>query len=219
MFDPHDTYQIALSVLNGEKDAHKILADMFEEQGDHANAAFARSDKKKPRKRFELVIGIVPICVSVHLACDFVEHALSEAYRSSGNLSTPRLDNVRSWCCDEMTSEQLLEVCTFLTPADTESGLQRRLRPPANSIDGFPQEKAFFDCVNLALRFFHKQPHPTRAVRSPGVNQMTKTLANLGRKEAAYTRAGGWEDPYHWQQELDWQMSQTKNVLEQYMAS
>ena len=208
MFVSHDTYHLALGVLKGEKDSHQILADLFEEQGDRASAAFARSDKKKPRKRFDLVLGIMPVCTSVRLSCDFVEHITSDAFRVDNGLGAREMDTVREWCDEEKTSDVLRQICDPVwSPTQTIE--------ISNDMENvYRLRQRMIDCVNLAVKFVDKHSHgSSRMVRSVGVNENTKNIANLARKIASAT-ISGWHDNYRWSQEFNWQFQRTQSVLE-----
>ena len=73
---PHDRLIFALSVLDGEEGAHRILGDMLEEEGDRGLAQWARARKGKRHKRIDFVLGLLPHQVSLGLACDFLAHSL-----------------------------------------------------------------------------------------------------------------------------------------------
>jgi len=74
MSERFDRYRLAMAVLDGEKDAHKILGDLLEEQGQRGLAQWARSRKSKRRKRLDFVLALLPHDAAIRLACDFVGH-------------------------------------------------------------------------------------------------------------------------------------------------
>jgi len=79
---PDDRLHFALDVLNGEPDAHRIVADLLEEQGEAGLADWARGRKNNGRKRLEFAISLLPADAAVRLGCDFVEHVLDGLRRS-----------------------------------------------------------------------------------------------------------------------------------------
>jgi hypothetical protein len=79
---PDERLHFALDVLNGEPDAHRIVADLLEEQGEAGLADWARGRKNNGRKRLEFAISLLPVDAAVRLGCDFVEHALDRQRRS-----------------------------------------------------------------------------------------------------------------------------------------
>ena len=74
VYESCHTTALALDVLNNQRDAHKILGDLLEEMGDTAGAQFARSDRKNPRKRLDLAIGLLPMLAAARIACDYFVH-------------------------------------------------------------------------------------------------------------------------------------------------
>jgi hypothetical protein len=79
-----DRCSLALAVLEGEKDANKILADLLEDSGQRGLAQWARARKGKLRKRLDFVLAILPYEVVAQLACDFVDHLGATRLTSMG---------------------------------------------------------------------------------------------------------------------------------------
>lgn len=73
---PDERLQFALEILNGEPDAHRIVADLLEEQGEPGLASWARGRKNNGRKRLEFAISLLPPEAAIRLGCDFADHAL-----------------------------------------------------------------------------------------------------------------------------------------------
>lgn len=76
MLHDHNRLVFALNVLEGEEDAHLILADMLEEAGEHALAEFARAQKGSRHKRLDFVLAILPHRVTLGIVCQFLVHSL-----------------------------------------------------------------------------------------------------------------------------------------------
>jgi hypothetical protein len=72
----------ALGILDGEPDAHRVVADLLEEQGEPGLADWARGRKNNGRKRLEFAIGLLPPDAAVRLGCDFAEHVLNGVRRT-----------------------------------------------------------------------------------------------------------------------------------------
>ena len=69
--DGIDRYVLGLAVLEGDRDARKILADLLEEQGDRGLAAWARRCKARSKNRLDLAIMLLPYREALRLGSDF----------------------------------------------------------------------------------------------------------------------------------------------------
>lgn len=97
-----DYLMFALAVLDGEPGAHKIVADLLEEEGRIGHAQWARSKKSKSRQRLEFAVSLLPADVALRLACDFVEHVLEQCVASEAVLQNRAVfqravDDIRAW--------------------------------------------------------------------------------------------------------------------------
>lgn len=73
--DQVDRYVLGLAVLEGDRDARKILADLLEEQGERGLAQWARRSGGKDHQRLDLAIMLLPHREALWLACDFATQA------------------------------------------------------------------------------------------------------------------------------------------------
>ena len=62
-----------VAILDGEPDAHRILADFLEELGEPKQAEWARG-KKSRQKRLEFVVALLPASTAMAVGCDFLKH-------------------------------------------------------------------------------------------------------------------------------------------------
>jgi hypothetical protein len=74
--DASDRYQLALCVLDNEPEAHLILADLLEEEGEPGSAAFARRAGDDLADRLAAALCVLPMHAMIRLGCNFVEHLL-----------------------------------------------------------------------------------------------------------------------------------------------
>lgn len=108
---------LALSILEGEREAHRILADLLEEEGDAGLASWARSRKGTNfRKRFEISLGVLPARLNVSLAADFVSHTLAWLARMYPDQDTWSGDvqMIASWARGEASVDSLKPACSRL---------------------------------------------------------------------------------------------------------
>ena len=111
---------LALSILDGELEAHKILADLLEEEGDAGLANWARSRKgRNHRKRFEISIGVLPAKVNVALAAEFVLHVMQWLERPYPDLPAfaAHAEVVRKWAQGDTREAFLVAACQELASA------------------------------------------------------------------------------------------------------
>lgn len=111
---------LALSILDGELEAHRILADLLEEEGDAGLANWARSRKgRNHRKRFEISIGVLPAKVNVALAAEFVLHVIQWLERPYPELRSivANVEVVLKWARGEMRDAFLVAACQELSSA------------------------------------------------------------------------------------------------------
>jgi len=105
---------LALSILDGELEAHRILADLLEEEGDAGLANWARSRKgRNHRKRFEISIGVLPAKVDVALAAEFALHMMQWLDRPYPEMSpfAANVDVVLKWAKGETRDAFLVAAC------------------------------------------------------------------------------------------------------------
>lgn len=69
-------YDIAISLLQNEPDAHLVLADLLEEQDDPWLAARARLLEDKAAERLGIAMGVLPQLSAIRQGCNFIEHFL-----------------------------------------------------------------------------------------------------------------------------------------------
>ena len=70
--DQIDRYVLGLAVLEGDRDARRILADLLEEQGDRGLAQWARGCPAKSARRLDFIIMLLPCPAAIRLGCDFL---------------------------------------------------------------------------------------------------------------------------------------------------
>jgi hypothetical protein len=71
-----DQYTLALGLLDDEPDAHRILADLLDEQGERGLARWAR--RGRPQHRTEMLLYLLPYFAIVQIGCDAITTALEK---------------------------------------------------------------------------------------------------------------------------------------------
>jgi hypothetical protein len=99
--DSHDRYVLAIAMLDGDRDARKILADLLEEQGERGLAQWARGGSNQKHRRLDLALMLLPCRAAISLAVDFVEHAFPS--RADKTLFGPLAERVKQWHLSEFS--------------------------------------------------------------------------------------------------------------------
>jgi hypothetical protein len=186
-----------LAVLNGEEDAHKVLADMLEESGERGLAQWARKSKGGLRKRLDFVLAVVPYTTAVLFACDYVEHlhvARNQRRRDIVGLVRAALQN-------EHVSTPWLKESRGI--ADRSGWWQSDARNLRGVYFGHDCLTNLIDAGQQALlaAWNHQQ----------GNGKESRTMAEKAQAKARRTaKATLYLEP----KELAWQIEHTKQVLE-----
>jgi hypothetical protein len=73
-----DRYVLALAMLDGDRAARKVLADMLEEQGERGLAQWARQGRRDKRRTLELAVTLLPCRPARGVVSDFIVHAFDD---------------------------------------------------------------------------------------------------------------------------------------------
>jgi hypothetical protein len=79
MYSP-DRYALALAMLDGDRDARKVLADLLEEQGERGLAQWARQGRNKSENRLDFALMLLPCREAILLGADFLDESLARCY-------------------------------------------------------------------------------------------------------------------------------------------
>lgn len=81
-----DRLLLALDLLQGDRDARLILADVLDDEGDRALADWARFGSMKRHRTLDFVLAVLPHRLTLRLACDYFASSLSrlEEHKISG---------------------------------------------------------------------------------------------------------------------------------------
>lgn len=78
-----DRYALALAMLDGDREARKILADLLEEQGERGLAQWAREGRRDKRRTLEFAVVLLPCRLAIGLVSDFILHAFAEQHEAA----------------------------------------------------------------------------------------------------------------------------------------
>jgi hypothetical protein len=92
--DTHDRYVLLLDMLEGDREARKVLADLLEDEGERSLAQWARRGRKGIRRQLEFSTMLLPSLPALKLGADIIEATLGDV-RDNG--VRPSLAVVRTW--------------------------------------------------------------------------------------------------------------------------
>ncbi len=210
---------LALSILEGDRDSHHILADLLEEEGDAGLAEWARARKGSQRKKFDIAIGVLPARLNVRLACAFAIHLHAQHWRTGDHQSfVNRLSPVIEWATvdsvpDESSSRVALhELMSYVTLQAT-SHFDKAMEAIEAAI------RSGLECES------ETQPSRIRFCRIETGNQ-TRLVAKHAREELCHdpelNRGSSFWGRDHWyhkyssqpaREELNWQFNLLKQTL------
>jgi hypothetical protein len=230
---------LALGILDNEPDAHRILGDLLEEDGETGLAQWARSKKNGRRKRLDIVLAILHPQLSVRLATEFMSHILpqiSPPYILDS--ITTAVAELRDWSSTLAINATLRRSVDCLLPVTA-------MNIPCHHhfLEGCPSEdkwqlglalKALANCAMLAARC-EREPCSQTARRLTNDSALqARNVAKHTRDEVCYHmplvprdqqhRGYGAADSryvYHrysskpYSNELTWQTDHTRAMLEE----
>jgi hypothetical protein len=104
----HDRYALALAMLDGDRDARKVLADLLEEQGERGLAQWAREGRNQKHRRLVFAVHLMPCRVAI----GFATHLLKNTFLKDQSLAAARLTAaVEQWCQGRLDDRQVQATC------------------------------------------------------------------------------------------------------------
>lgn len=215
-----DRYALALAMLEGDRDARKILADLLEEQGDRGLAQWARQGRHDKRRTLAFALMLVPCRAAIELANDFVIHAFVQ--KAIVRMLNPFPALVASWCRGDLRNADLLiqarDVLRGIpvdwhlsSPQITAVERQQRLKTALENII------ASIECTIRAEGDDPDLPPSgsPQQLRSTALLHL-RAVATASQNQAAPTRQPA--TPTAPATEVDWQIQQTRILLTKLIA-
>lgn len=206
--DGIDRYVLGLAVLEGDRDARKILADLLEEQGDRGLADWARRCKGKSNRRLDLAIMLLPCQCALKLASECITQAAVE--RLEREFAKAASDAINAWCLGEIEIGKVVSICQnalrktpsnpvhmYNTIFENRQDQARRFYVKAVENVGFS-----FEAATLDPRLIHHfESQANQSVRE--VVRITQTSIAPAAVESKERRLSG----------LEWQVAFTKGIF------
>ena len=102
-----DRYALALEMLEGDRTARKILADLLEEQGERGLAQWARQGGNNKRRLLDFAVMLLPCREAVALANGFIGHAFAD--RQFVRLLGQVPGRIAEWCRRGVGDEEIVQ--------------------------------------------------------------------------------------------------------------
>lgn len=169
--DSLDYYVLALAVLEGDRDARAVLADLLEERNERGLAIWARRCKATQVRRLDFAIMLLPCEETIKLGGEFVTqcqmltgaNAFSSIERDGGAINRELLGALESWSENVDFLEAFQAWLAERHPSESFDKDRERLRNMARAVivpgnlsssaarDSFDQQIAVRRAMNLLI--------------------------------------------------------------------
>src|SRR5688572_20368536 len=110
----HDRYALAISLLDGDREARKILADLLEEEGERGLAQWAREGRNQKQRRLDAVVMLLPCRAAVALALDGVDdNFMVEDNRKD---ASEMMEPIERWCWNKLSNADFIAARDQIVP-------------------------------------------------------------------------------------------------------
>jgi hypothetical protein len=75
-----DRYALVLAMLEGDREARRVLADLLEDQGERGLAQWAREGRNRAERRLDLAIMLLPCKQAILLGAEFCDACLKSSH-------------------------------------------------------------------------------------------------------------------------------------------
>jgi hypothetical protein len=198
-----DRYAFAISLLDGDRQARKILADLLEEDGERGLAQWALQGSNRDDKRLELAIMLLPCAIAIDLGVDMIRRRVHS--RSSGLLFGDVSDRISRWRTNRLSDAEMLTYCEAAITGWCSEFDDSYTRPTAKHSWQIEQEiRRILESVRHAISAKTKE--------TPQFESSSKRLICLIASGCRYRFRR--DD----RSEIDWQVNQTKSLFENLLG-
>jgi len=215
----YDRYALALAMLDGDRDARKVLADLLEEQGERGLAQWARQGSNSKHKQLDFALALLPYRTAIALANGFVLHAFTEPsdIRVLGKLP----EQIERWSQEPLEDEGMWAFCRgFLAGTAFDIGSRPRRNGYSN-----PHLKQVVESLVEAIRCSFFAANRTGDDTICGTPRHFEiTAIREVRLVATACRQQTRPDPPRFKRtitlyEIDWQIQRIKAIFQQLLGS
>jgi hypothetical protein len=198
-----DRYVLTRAMLDGDREARQVLADLLEEQGDRGLAQWAREGRRDKRRRLFLAIMLLPCPAAMHVSADFIEKRHLEMIAPPDLIA--QFDIIRTWatgkCAIDAVVARLEELNRDLTTRlHRLSDYDRRLGGPQSVLKSMHRD---LEMVITAVRVVSESLAAAQDDRYPNVpyseSKAKRELVRLIRPRDSH---------------LDWMVDRVQSCLE-----
>lgn len=227
--DSHDRYVLAIAMLDNDRDARKVLADLLWEQGERGLAQWARQGSNTKLRRLDFALMLLPCRPAIGLAVVFLEHAFKA--RADNAVFAKLTTRMLQWNRGVVQSAELLPDCQALIagmPSDwgvliIHSTYLRRPRARSTGLHN-PNLKVAIEslvaAVTCAIRAEEAQTGDAPSGTPRHWESMAllhlRAVARASQNQALPARSPTAATPAP--TEIDWQIEQTKTQFQRLLS-
>lgn len=235
--DSLDYYVLALAVLEGDRDARAVLADLLEERSERGLAIWARRCKVTQVRRLDFAIMLLPCEVTMELGGELVmqcqvltgTNAFSRIERDGGSINRELLGALEAWSENVDFLEAFQAWLAERHPRESFDKDRDRLRNMARAVivpgnlrssaarDSFDQQRAVCRAMNLlidAMEYAHRRRlYPDQSASRQSRDwelQANSRIRKLARTMDQACRVASRRDESLKDQGVAWQVQQVK---------
>ena len=200
-----DRYILALALLEGDRAARQVLADMLEEQGDRGLAQWAREGRNDKRRTVEFVVMLLSCRPAVGLAAAFIAKGCFRV----GPAGKQMVMAAQDWAGNRLASRAAIESCRREGAGWLHE--HRNSRFPDEPWER--NQKAA--CVDLLIGAIQRASEAEQfAARGDSARAARDLESRQYVRQIVCQTRGGWH-----QSDLTWQTTQLQQLLKQLVES
>jgi hypothetical protein len=216
----HDRYALALAILEGDRDARKVLADLLEEEGERGLAQWARGGSNQKHRRLEFALMLLPGRVGIELAIVLVQHAFSS--KADATIHDGLSVHIFDWLRGEISGVAVVDRCREFIASMPESwGVRLRgarnvgrhnanLKEAVQSLAAAVESAVQADLAEQGDAVTGTPRHWEMMSR-----QHLRAVLRAGQNQAQPKRRPASPPPLT---EVDWQLEMTKSLFNQLLS-
>jgi hypothetical protein len=216
----HDRYALALAILEGDREARTVLADLLEEEGDRGLAQWARGGSNQKHRRLEFALMLLPGRAGIELAIVLVQHAFSS--KADTTIHAGLTGPISAWLQGEISGVAVVDRCREFIASMPESwgvrprGARSVGRHNANLKEAVQSLAAAVEsAVQASLAEQGDAVAGTTRHWEMMSRQHLRAVLRAGQNQAKPKRQSGTPPP---PTEVDWQLEMTKSLFNQLLS-
>ena len=201
-----DRYIFALAMLEGDRAARQVLADMLEEQGERGLAQWAREGRRDKRRTLEFGVMLLSCRPAIGLAAEFMAKGLTRV----GPTGKQLVKTAQQWARKELDDRVTIESCR------REGAAWSQERSSSRMPDAPWERNLRFACSDLLVGAIQRASEAEQL--AAGGDLARAAARDLESRQ--YVRQIVCQTRRGWQQsDLTWQTEQLQQLLKELLAA